>query len=218
MSISFELQAEFRGDQGKGASRRLRRDGKVPAVLYGGGEAPRAITLSHRELLKQVENEAFFSHIIELKVGDKKQSAIVKDMQRHPAKRVIMHIDFQRVVAGDAIRMNVPIHFIGEDVAPGVKTGGGIVSHMRNEVEIECLPKNLPEFLSVDVSQMELDDMLHLSDIVLPEGVEILELAQGPEHDQPIVSVHRPAKIEIEPEEGEEAAPEGDEAEPADES
>ncbi len=217
MSNSFELQAEFREDLGKGASRRLRHAGKVPAVVYGGNADPRAITLSHQALLRHVENEAFFSNVITLKVGDVEQDAIVKDMQRHPAKKIIMHIDFQRIVAGEAIRMSVPLHFTGEDVAPGFKTGGGKFSHLINEVEIACLPKNLPEFIEVDVSTMELDALLHMSDIQLPEGVEIPEMAQGDGHDQAIISLQRPSvKEEVEDDEGKAAAEGGEEAAPED--
>ena len=217
MSNSFELQAEFREDLGKGASRRLRHAGNVPAVVYGGNAEPRSITLNHQALLRHVENEAFFSNVITLKVGDVEQDAIVKDMQRHPAKKVIMHIDFQRIVAGEQIRMSVPLHFTGEDIAPGFKTGGGKFSHLINEVEIACLPKNLPEFIEVDVSELELDALLHMSDIQLPEGVEIPELAQGDGHDQAIITLQRPAVIVEEedevdagdvPTEGDEEAPE----------
>ncbi|MEO1576576.1 MAG: 50S ribosomal protein L25/general stress protein Ctc, partial [Pseudomonadota bacterium] len=176
MSSTFELQAELREEQGKGASRRLRREGKVPAVVYGGDRKPRAITLLHQELLHHVENEAFFSNVINLKVGDVEQKAIVKDMQKHPAKRVIMHMDFQRVLADEKIRMSVPLHFTGADVAPGAKLHGGQFSHLKNDVDIACLPGDLPEFIEVDVSGMEIDDLLHLSDIKLPEGVELPDL------------------------------------------
>ncbi len=210
MATAFELHAELRHDLGKGASRRLRRDGKVPAVIYGGGKDPRAITLSQRELQQQVENEAFFSHVLNIKVGDIEQAAVVKDLQRHPAKRLVLHVDFQRIVAGEAIRMVVPIRFTGEETSPGVKGQGGVVSHLRTDVEVSCLPKDLPEFLEVDLSAIELDQMLYLSSIVLPEGVEVPELAQGADYDQPIASCHRPHKVEVElPEEGEEI--EGDE-------
>jgi large subunit ribosomal protein L25 len=190
MSDDFDLIAEIREDQGKGASRRLRNQGKVPAIIYGAGRPPRALLFNHNNVLKQLENESFYSSVLNIKVGNKRQAAIVKDIQRHPAKPIIMHMDFQRIVDDVEIRMNVPLHFIGEDIAPGVKTGGGNVSHLMNDVEVQCLPRYLPEYLEVDVSALELDDMLHLSDIKLPEGVEIPELAQGEEHDQAIVSVH----------------------------
>ncbi len=219
MSSQFELQAELRDDLGKGASRRLRREGKVPAVVYGGDRKPRAITLHHQELLHQVENEAFFSNVINLKVGDVEQKAIVKDMQKHPAKRVVMHIDFQRVLADEQIRMSVPLHFVGEDVAPGAKLAGGQFSRLKNDVDIACLPGDLPEFIEVDVSGMELDDLLHLSDIKLPDGVELPELAQDDAHDLAIVSLHPPQKAKAADEDdaaeegGEEAAAEGGDAE-----
>ena len=144
-----------------------------------------------------------------IKVLDKSQAAILKDLQRHPAKPIIMHMDFQRIVDDEEIRMNVPLHFVGEDVAPGVKTGGGSVSHLMNDVEVSCLPRHLPEYLEVDVSELELDAMLNLSDIKLPKGVELTALAQGPENDQPVVSIHvikaAPVEEELEGEEGEAA-------------
>jgi large subunit ribosomal protein L25 len=190
MTEEFDLIAEYREDQGKGASRRLRNEGKVPAIIYGAGRPPRALSFDHNKVLKQLESESFYSSILNIKVGDKSQAAILKDLQRHPAKHKIMHIDFQRVVEDEEIRMNVPIHFKGEDIAPGVKLSGGTVAHLMSDVEVVCLPKYLPEYLEIDVSAMQLDDMLHLSDIKLPEGVEIPELAHGPEHDQAIVSIH----------------------------
>ncbi len=190
MAEEFDLIAEIREDQGKGASRRLRREGKVPAIIYGAGRPPRSLAFDHNKVLRQLENESFYSSVLNIKVGEKSQAAILKDLQRHPARNVIMHMDFQRIVEDQEIRMNVPLHFIGEDVAPGVKLGGGSVSHLRTDVEVVCLPKHLPEFLEVDVSNLELDAMIHLSEIKLPEGVEIPELAQGPEHDHAVVSIH----------------------------
>ncbi len=222
MSDEFDLVADIREDQGKGASRRLRREGRVPAIIYGAGRPPRALTLDHNKVLRQLENESFYSSVLTVKVGEKTQAAILKDLQRHPSKPIVMHLDLQRIVEDEVIRMNVPLHFEGEDLAPGVKQGGGNVSRLRTDVEVVCLPKDLPEFLEVDVSGLELDQMLHLSDIKLPEGVEIPELAQGPEHDHAIVSVHiiKAAPIEEEvadEEEGvEEAQAEGDDAEESD--
>jgi len=208
MNDDFDLIAELREDQGKGASRRLRHQGKVPAIIYGAGRPPRSLMFDQNKVFKQLENEAFYSSILNIKVGDKSQAAILKDLQRHPAKHMIMHIDFQRIVDDVEIRMNVPLHFIGEDIAPGVKVGGGNVSHLMNDVEISCLPKDLPEFLEVDVSELELDAMLNLTDIKLPKGVEITALAQGPENDQGIVSIHviKAAPVEEEIEEEEVAA------------
>lgn len=214
MAEEFDLIAENREDMGKGASRRLRRKGLVPAIIYGAGRPPRALAFDHNKVLKQLESESFYSSVLNIKVGDKSQAAILKDLQRHPAKRQILHMDFQRIVEDEAIRMNVPIHFLGEDVAPGVKLGGGKVSHLMTDVEVTCLPKDLPEFLEVDVSALELDGMLHLSDIKLPSGVEIPELAQGPEHDQAIVAIHVIKAAPVEEAAPEEAA-EPEEAAPA---
>src|SRR5882762_2503515 len=143
MKTSFELVAEFRETQGKGASRRLRHDGKVPAILYGGHLAARTLTLSHQKLLIMLENERFYSTILNLKVGDQSQAAILKDVQRHPFKNAIVHVDFQRVEESEKIRISIPLHFTGASVSPGVKSQGGIVSHMRTEVEISCLPQDL---------------------------------------------------------------------------
>ena len=205
MSEEFDLIAEFREDQGTGASRRLRHAGKVPAILYGAGRPPRLITLDHNKVLQQLEHESFYSSVLSIKVGDKVQAAIIKDVQRHPSKRRVLHMDFQRIVADEKIRMNVPIHFVGEDVAIGVKQGGGVVSHLMSDVEVTCLPKHLPEFLTIDVSNLGLDEMIHLSGIELPEGVEIPMLAQGPDHDHAVVSIHRAKKV-VEEDESAEAA------------
>ena len=212
MAEDFDLVADYREDQGKGASRRLRREGKVPAIIYGAGRPPRSLSFDHNKVLRQLENESFYSSVLNIKVGDKSQAAIVKDIQRHPAKRLILHMDFQRIVADQVIKMNVPIHLIGAEDAVGVRQGGGSVSHLRTEVEVVCLPKDLPEYFEVDISELELDEMLHLSDIKLPEGVEIPELAQGPEHDHPIVSIHVIKAAPIEEEVVEEEVAEGEEA------
>ena len=201
MSDKFDLIAELREDQGKGASRRLRHQGKVPAIIYGAGRPPRSLSFDQNKVLLQLENESFYSSILNIQVNDKSQAAILKDLQRHPAKQMIMHMDFQRIVDDVAIKMNVPLHFIGEDVAPGIKTGGGSVSRLLNDVEVSCLPKYLPEYLEVDISELELDEMLNLSEIKLPEGVEIPQLAPGIDNDQPMVSIHVIKEIVIEEEE-----------------
>jgi large subunit ribosomal protein L25 len=190
MKDNFDLIAELREDQGKGASRRLRHKGKVPAIIYGAGRPPRSLMFDQNKVLKKLENESFYSSILNIKVGEKSQAAIIKDLQRHPSKHMIMHMDFQRIVDDVEIKMNVPLHFLGEDIAPGVKLDGGSVSHLMNDVEITCLPKDLPEYLEVDVSELKLDAMLYLSDIKLPSGVEILGLVPGEESDQGIVSIH----------------------------
>jgi large subunit ribosomal protein L25 len=221
MAEKFDLIADYREDAGKGASRRLRHQGKVPAIIYGGGRPPRPLSFDHNKVMQQLEHESFYSSVLNIKVGEKSQAAIVKDIQRHPSKRQIMHIDFQRILADQVIRMNVPIHLVGADVAVGVKDGGGTVSQMRNDVEVVCLPKNLPEYLDLDISELELDGLMYLSDIKLPEGVEIPELAQEVEQEQPVVSIHVIKEIVIEeeveevavgevPVAGEEAAAEGE--------
>jgi len=203
MSDDFDLIAELRKDQGKGASRRLRREKKVPAIIYGAGRPPRSLAFDHNKVLLELENESFYSSILNIKVGENSQAAILKDLQRHPARNQVMHMDFQRIVEDEEIRMNVPLHFIGEDVAPGVKTGGGSVSHLMTDVEVVCLPRYLPEYIDIDVSALELDEMLSMSDIQLPEGVEIPALAQGPEADRPVVSIHIIKEVVIEEEEEE---------------
>ena len=191
MAKDFDLIADFREDQGKGASRRLRREGKVPAIIYGAGRPARSITFDHNKVVQQLENESFYSSILNVKVGEKSQAAILKDVQRHPAKRQIMHIDLQRIVEDQAIKMNVPIHYLGEEDAVGVRDGGGTVTKMVNDVEVTCLPKDLPEYLELDITALELDEMMYLTDIKLPEGVEIVGLAQAAEEQaQPIVSIH----------------------------
>ena len=195
MKTSFELTAEFRDAQGKGASRRLRHENKVPAILYGGHRDPRALALDHTKLMLMLDNERFYSTIINLRVGDVTQAAILKDVQRHPAKNAVLHVDLQRVLEDEKIRISIPLHFKNESIAPGVKKGG-VVSHLRNEIEVSCLPKDLPEFVDVDLSQVELNQMLHLSDLAVPEGVEILELSHG--RDAPVVSVHHARAEEVE--------------------
>ncbi len=209
MSDDFDLVADIREDTGKGSSRRLRHQGKVPAIIYGAGRPPRALTFDHNKVLRQLENESFYSSVLNVKVGEKSQPAILKDMQRHPSRPLIMHIDLQRIVADQEIKMNVPIHFLNEDVAVGVKLGGGKVSHLMNEVEVVCLPKHLPEYLDLDIGELELDQMLMLSDIPLPEGVTIPALQQDPPADQPVVNIHVIKEVVIEPEEEEGEVVEG---------
>ncbi len=201
MADDFDLIAELREDAGKGASRRLRHEGKVPAILYGGGRPPRNLAFDHNKVIQQLENESFYSSVLNVKVGDKEQAVILKDLQRHPAKRQILHMDLQRIREDEAIRMNVPIHFLNEEIAVGVKQGGGSVSRLMTDVEVVCLPKNLPEYLEVDIAELELDEMRYISDIPLPEGVEIPALAQGEEANRPIVSIHIIKEVVIEEEE-----------------
>lgn len=190
MASDFELSAQTRTDLGKGASRRLRRQADlVPAVLYGANQEPVSLSIAHKDLYKACENEAFFAHIISLDVDGNKENAIVKALQRHPAKDRIMHADFQRVRMDVAISVDVPVHFTNEDNCVGVKIGGGAISHVMSTVSISCLPGNLPEYLEVDVAELELGKSVHLSEINLPEGVSIPELELGPDHDQVVVSV-----------------------------
>ncbi len=188
--VDFNLTAESRNDMGKGASRRLRRLGKVPAVLYGAHADPQSISVDHDELLHHLESEAFYSHVLSITVNGKAQSAVLKDLQRHPSKPVILHADFQRVSADEKLRMHVPLHFTGEDIAPGVKIGSGLVTHNVTEVEVTCLPKDLPEFIEVDLSALDLGQSVHLSDLKLPAGVHLVELLHGPEHDLPVAAIH----------------------------
>jgi large subunit ribosomal protein L25 len=195
MKTAFELNAEFRDAQGKGASRRLRHENKVPAILYGGHREPRALALDHTKLLLMLDNERFYSTIINLKVGEVSQAAILKDVQRHPAKNAVVHVDLQRVLENEKIRIAIPLHFKGESVAPGVKKGG-VVSHLRNEITVSCLPKDLPEFVDVDLSGLDINQMLYLADLKVPEGVEIIELAHG--RNSPVVSVHHARAEEVE--------------------
>lgn len=195
MKTSFELVAEFRDAEGKGASRRLRRANKVPAILYGGHREPRALALDHTKLMLMLDNERFYSTIINLRVGEVTQAAVLKDVQRHPAKNAVLHVDLQRVLEDEKIRISIPLHFKGEAGSPGVKAGG-LVSHLRNEIEVSCLPKDLPEYVDVDLSGLGMNQMLYLADLKVPEGVEILELSHG--RNSPVVSIHHARAEEVE--------------------
>lgn len=196
MSVDFDVAATSRSDTGKGASRRLRRQGLVPAIVYGGHKEPEMISLSHNEVLQHLENESFFSSILSLKVDDVVASVVLKDLQRHPAKPFILHMDFMRVSKDEKIRMVVPLHFLNEETSKGVKMGGN-ASHNINEVEISCLPKDLPEFIAVEMANMDIGDIIHLSELVMPEGVT---LAHAPDPDEPVVVMYS-ARTEAEDEE-----------------
>jgi large subunit ribosomal protein L25 len=197
MRITYQVGADSRHDQGKGASRRLRRAGKVPAVLYGGHGQPQNIVLDHQQLLTLIDKEKFYSSIISVNVDQQGQPAIVRDVQMHPARNAVVHVDLQRVIENEKLKIHLPIHFKGETTAPGVKTQGGIVSHLIQDIEVSCLPKDLPEFLELDLSAMNLNETKHLSDIPLPNGVSIPALAH---QNPPVVSVHSPRVAEPEPE------------------
>ena len=193
MSKELELSCSVREDLGKGASRRLRRLNKsIPAILYGGEKEPASLTIAHKDIAKATENEAFFSQIITLKIGSKKEKAVVKALQRHPAKPFILHADFLRVSDKQAITVRVPIHFLNEDKCAGVKIGGGNILKTLNEIEVSCLPKDLPEYLEVDMLEIELGDSVHLSDITLPEGVISVALSVGEENDLSVATVQMP--------------------------
>jgi large subunit ribosomal protein L25 len=210
----FVIEAEIRTDKGKGASRRLRHTEKVPGIVYGASAEPTQISTDHKKLMHHLENEAFYSHILTLDIAGKKEKVILKDLQRHPAKMAVLHLDLQRVDAKTKIRMLVPLHYINADVCPGVKEGG-IVTHSSTEVEVHCLPADLPEFIEVDLAEVELNANVHLSDLVLSKGVELIELTHGAGHDQSIASVHLPRGAHEEEDEAvdsEEAAAEGDDA------
>ena len=209
---SFEVIAEPRESVGKGASRRLRRTGKVPGIVYGTGKDAEMITIDQNAIGHQLDNEAFYSSILNLNIGKDSQKVVLKDLQRHPYKRLILHIDFQRIDAKEKLNMRVPLHFINEESCVGVKTGGGVISHIMTDLEISCLPKDLPEFIEVDLAELELNESVHLADLKLPEGVEIYALVHGGDDSQPVASVHTP-RVEAEVEEtGETEEAAGDEA------
>jgi large subunit ribosomal protein L25 len=190
MSVEFIVNAQARADVGKGASRRLRRQGQVPAVLYGGDKGSASLILEQNQLIKQLEDEAFYSHILVLDIGGRKERAVIRDIQRHPYKPLIQHMDFQRVTENESIRMQIPLHFLHEEECIGVKQQGGAISHLLTEVEVECLPKDLPEFIEIDILNLELGQTLHLSELNIPEGVTLTALAHGGEHDTGVVNVH----------------------------
>ena len=198
MKISFTIGADFREMQGKGASRRLRHKGKVPAILYGGHKDPRALVLDQQNLLTMIEDERFYSSIVQLKITEsgQTQEAIIKDIQMHPARNVVVHVDLQRVVPTEKLRIRLPIHFKGEAVSPGVKLQGGVVSHRLSDVEVTCLPADLPEFLELDLSSMNLNETKFLADVPVPNGVTLTELSSG--RNPPVVSVHSPRAEEPE--------------------
>lgn len=212
--MEFELKGEARSDLGRRGSRRLRRDGRIPAIVYGGGEDPLAVSLGQNELQHEMDRDGFHTSILTLKVGKANQSVVVKAVQRHPSRPQILHLDFQRIVADQAITLNVPINFIGEDDAAGIKEGG-VVQRLLTDVEISCLPRHLPEYLEIDISALEMNQLLHLSDIELPEGVASVALDHG--QDQPVVAITAPRREEIdeipeeELEEGEIPTEEGEE-------
>ena len=205
---NFKLDASVRTDLGKGASRRLRREDKLPGIIYGGEEAPVSITLDHNKVNNSADFEAFYSHVLEINLDGKVVEVLVKDMQRHPFKPKITHIDFQRVIAGQDVHTNVPLHFVNEEKSAAVKAGG-IAEHHVTEIEVTCQPKDLPEFIEVDMAAVEMGQTVHLSDLTLPAGVSSVELAKNDEaHDLAVVTVKPAPKAAETDEDGEEAASE----------
>ncbi|MCE9683319.1 50S ribosomal protein L25/general stress protein Ctc [Halomonas alkalisoli] len=209
----FTLNASVRNDLGKGASRRLRRENlQVPAIIYGGEQAPQPISVEKAAFYKAVEDETFFSSVLNLVVDGKKQQVVVRDLQRHPYKPLITHADFLRVDATHEITIRVPLHVVGEETSKGIKDDGGELHVLSNEIEISCLPKDLPDFLEVDISEVELGTTLHLSDLKVPAGVTLVELSYGADHDNAVLTISKP-KVRGEDAEGEEG--EGEEGEGA---
>jgi len=197
MATIHEIPAESRRDEGKGASRRLRRTGKVPAILYGNDQAPESIQLDHNTAWLAAQNEWFYSAILDLKLDGKTQCVLLRDLQRHPFRAQLLHLDFQRIDENKPIRLRVPLHFLNQEKSPAGKTSGVLISHALTDIEISCLPKDLPEFIAVDLAELKVGDIVHLSDLKLPPGVEIPELRLGKEHDAAVVTAQE-LKEEVE--------------------
>lgn len=201
MSNQFTIEAQSRDQMGKSHARRMRNNNVVPAVVYGGEKGPQAISIQHNIIERALQNEAVFSHILDLKINDNAEKVVIKDVQRHPYKPKIAHVDFFRVSATEKLTMMVPLHFLGEEECPGVKEGG-VVSHLITELEIKCLPQDLPEYIELDISNLALDEAIHISEIKLPQAVSLAHPITDEEHDQAVVSVHMPrmAKEDLEEE------------------
>ncbi len=189
MAITHTINVEKRNDEGKGASRRLRRAGYVPAIVYGGELKPVSIQIQHKDVWHASQNEWFYSSILDLSLGGDVQKVLLRDMQRHPFKQLVLHLDFQRINENEAVRLRVPLHFLNQEVSQAGKTSGVVIMHELTEVEVSCLPKDLPEFINIDLSNLKVGDTVHLSDIALPKGVEIPQLRFGKEHDIAVVVV-----------------------------
>ena len=208
MAKTHELSVALRKDEGKGASRRLRRAGSVPAIVYGGGElGPVSIQIEHKDVYMASQNEWFYSSVLDLSLGGDVQKVLLKDMQRHPFKQQILHLDFLRINENEEIRVRVPLHFLNQDTSPAGKTAGVIIMHEVTEVEVACLPKDLPEYIEVDLAGLKVDDIIHLSSLKLPNGTEIPELKLGKEHDITVVSAKLGREeVDVAGEEGAEGA------------
>ena len=213
MAKTHEMSVELRKDEGKGASRRLRRAGSVPAIVYGGGElGPVSIQMAHKDVYMASQNEWFYSSILNLSLNGDVQKVLLRDMQRHPFKQQILHLDFLRINENEAIRVRVPLHFLNQETSPAGKTAGVVIMHEITEVEVSCLPKDLPEFIEVDLADLKVDDILHLSSLKLPKGTEVAELKLGKEHDIAVV-IAKMGRVEVEPTEAEDGAEEKKEGE-----
>ncbi|MEI7036013.1 50S ribosomal protein L25/general stress protein Ctc [Fulvimonas yonginensis] len=212
MVQTHEIKAQSRTDAGKGASRRLRRASMVPAVIYGAGQPPENIQIEHNTILLAAKHEWFFSSILDLNVDGKVQKVLVRDWQKHPFKQQMLHMDFLRINENEAVRVNVPLHFLNQEKSPAGKTSGVVISHNLTEVEVSCLPKDLPEFIELDLADLKPGDIVHLSQIKLPKGVDVPALHLGADHDIAVVTANA-VKEEAEPA-AEAAAPEA-EAKPA---
>ena len=205
MSQDFVIEAFPRDDQGRGASRRLRREErKIPAIIYGGHKDATPISIWHNELKKALENEAFYSRVVTIELNGEKESVILKDLQRHPYKPLLSHADFQRVNKDEEIFVHVPLHLVNEETAPAIKTFGGVAFRLMTQVEVACLPQNLPEFIEIDLFDVEMDGIVHMSDLKLPEGVRIPALQHGAEHDQAVVTINKPKGVKSDTVEDEE--------------
>ena len=198
MSTNFTINAKSREDTGKGASRRLRRlTGEVPAIIYGGKKDAEKISILHKDITKALENDAIYSSIISLSIDGKAEDTIIKDIQRHPAKQIILHMDFLRVSKTTKLQTRVPLNFINEDICVGVKLGGGLIAHTMTDIEISCLPKDLPGSIDVDMAEVDVGQIVHLSDLTLPDGVESVSLSQGADYDLTVATVNKQKAVEI---------------------
>ena len=198
MSTNFTINAKSREDTGKGASRRLRRlTGEVPAIIYGGKKDAEKISILHKDITKALENDAVYSSIISLSIDGTAEDTIIKDIQRHPAKQIILHMDFLRVSKTTKLQTRVPLNFINEDICVGVKLGGGLIAHTMTDIEVSCLPKDLPEAVDVDMSEVDVGQIVHLSDLTLPDGVESVSLSQGADYDLTVATVNKQKAVEI---------------------
>jgi large subunit ribosomal protein L25 len=204
--MSLELIATLRDDMGKGASRRLRHANKLPAIVYGTGKDPVSITLQQKDVQHKLPNEEFYSQVLSLNIDGTAEDVLLRDIQHHPYKKEVMHMDFIRIDQKQAVHVFSQLHFVGDELSPGIKTEDGVISHIMTEVELECLPKDIPQHIEVDLSEMHVGDIIHLSDLKLPEGVEIVALKQGEEHDTAVVTMH--VRKVVSEEEIEETAPE----------